>query len=216
MNCCYCRTPIVATDPSEKTVARVAQEAGVHLEGRICQKCYVRFRASPKVRGRDRPSVSNMGQRALAALTRKDYQNFISCAEEIDTALKQAERNVEKQLNELQRLAALRNHLFDFKNMVQHAMHTSPEGKYLARRLEANAKIAEEPLRLRIFSRDNFKCVNCESRYLLSIDHIKSVLNGGSDEDDNLQTLCGNCNSSKGSRSWEEFTKRYRVNRPCQ
>lgn len=54
--------------------------------------------------------------------------------------------------------------------------------------------------RLKIMLRDGGRCVECESVKELSIDHIVPVSKGGSDEDDNLQTLCRRCNSSKRDR----------------
>lgn len=54
--------------------------------------------------------------------------------------------------------------------------------------------------RTRIMERDGYRCKRCGTQKALSIDHIIAVVNGGSDQDDNLQTLCGPCNSSKGAR----------------
>lgn len=54
--------------------------------------------------------------------------------------------------------------------------------------------------RLKIMLRDGGHCLHCASAEDLSIDHIVPVSKGGSDDDDNLQTLCGRCNSSKKDR----------------
>lgn len=47
-----------------------------------------------------------------------------------------------------------------------------------------------------------FSCVHCGSRdeATLTIDHIKPVSKGGTDDFDNLQILCKSCNSRKGNR----------------
>lgn len=51
-----------------------------------------------------------------------------------------------------------------------------------------------------VFKRDGYRCVACGSDEDLTVDHIFPWSKGGSDELDNLQTLCGTCNSSKGAR----------------
>ena len=54
--------------------------------------------------------------------------------------------------------------------------------------------------RQKIFERDNFKCVNCGSLgdfNCLEVDHIVGIKDGGSNDDENLQTLCYKCNMNK-------------------
>lgn len=71
---------------------------------------------------------------------------------------------------------------------------------YKRRRYEANRHIQRREVRERIFSRDGYACVHCGAVDFLAIDHIIAVANGGTNEDDNLQTLCISCNSSKGAK----------------
>ena len=40
---------------------------------------------------------------------------------------------------------------------------------------------------------------------LMTRDHIMAKSCGGSESIDNMQTMCRNCNSAKGSLTWEEF-----------
>lgn len=54
--------------------------------------------------------------------------------------------------------------------------------------------------RARILARDGLKCLLCGATANLAIDHKVPISKGGSDEDDNLQTLCRSCNSVKGDR----------------
>ena len=68
---------------------------------------------------------------------------------------------------------------------------------YLKRRHQADYHIKKPEVREYIFSRDNHQCVECSSSEDLTIDHIISVYQGGSDNDDNLQTLCNRCNAGK-------------------
>ena len=39
----------------------------------------------------------------------------------------------------------------------------------------------------------------------MTVDHIVAQDNGGTDHLDNLQLLCGACNSTKGTKTQEEF-----------
>jgi hypothetical protein len=54
--------------------------------------------------------------------------------------------------------------------------------------------------RVRVFVRDQGRCRRCGSTRNLEIDHISPRSRGGSDDDDNLQILCGRCNRTKAAR----------------
>ena len=77
------------------------------------------------------------------------------------------------------------------------AMTFSAKLKYKHRRNTASKYTANPKIRAKIFSRDNYKCVLCGSTENLTIDHIISIYRGGTDDDDNLQTLCNRCNAGK-------------------
>jgi hypothetical protein len=51
-----------------------------------------------------------------------------------------------------------------------------------------------------VWDRDDWLCVVCGTHRNLTVDHIVPVSKGGSDELDNLQTMCKSCNSRKGNR----------------
>lgn len=51
-----------------------------------------------------------------------------------------------------------------------------------------------------ILERDDFRCRHCGVRRFLTVDHIIALDNGGTNDPENLQTLCRNCNSRKGNR----------------
>lgn len=53
--------------------------------------------------------------------------------------------------------------------------------------------------RTRIFERDRYRCVTCGTWEDLTIDHKIPESRGGTDDDENLQTMCRPCNCSKGT-----------------
>lgn len=55
-------------------------------------------------------------------------------------------------------------------------------------------------VRQEVYERDGFRCVECSATERLSLDHIHPYSLGGTDDLDNLQTLCKPCNSRKGAR----------------
>jgi len=58
-------------------------------------------------------------------------------------------------------------------------------------------------LRHKVLSRDRFTCMGCGARapdVELEVDHKIPVSRGGSDEMDNLTTLCKECNIGKGNK----------------
>jgi len=53
--------------------------------------------------------------------------------------------------------------------------------------------------RARIYERDQHRCVECgcDDPELLTIDHRVPITKGGTNKDDNLQTMCRPCNQQK-------------------
>jgi len=62
-----------------------------------------------------------------------------------------------------------------------------------------------------IFNRDGYQCLKCGSKENLTVDHIVSIAQGGTDAMANLQTLCRACNMQKGSKV--HFSMDYRDNK---
>ena len=55
-----------------------------------------------------------------------------------------------------------------------------------------------------VFRRDNNRCVYCNSKDALTIDHVVPKSMGGRDAWDNLVTACQKCNAKKGNMTPEE------------
>lgn len=54
--------------------------------------------------------------------------------------------------------------------------------------------------RKKIFERDAYRCVYCNSYENLHIDHIVPLSNGGENNEENLQILCQKCNLKKSNK----------------
>lgn len=65
-----------------------------------------------------------------------------------------------------------------------------------ARRERARVSAA---VKLAVFRRDGFRCVQCGGQEDLEVDHITPIAAGGTSDRENLQTLCRACNAAKGA-----------------
>lgn len=48
-----------------------------------------------------------------------------------------------------------------------------------------------------VYRRDGYRCVECGAEGELSIDHVVAIRDGGTNNIENLQTLCRTCNQAK-------------------
>lgn len=62
-----------------------------------------------------------------------------------------------------------------------------------------------QSLKTKVFESNKYRCIGCDGYQELTIDHKTPISRGGSDEFSNLQTLCRTCNTSKGTKTMEEW-----------
>ena len=68
-----------------------------------------------------------------------------------------------------------------------------------------------------LYGEQEGKCEGCRKHFEiqhLEIDHIIAKADGGGDQKDNLQLLCGHCNRVKGHRGMEYLMSRLKMERP--
>lgn len=83
------------------------------------------------------------------------------------------------------------------KGLRFHSANGSGAARERAERERIAGGRVSAPTRRMVFARDERTCVACGSRDRISIDHIIPLIHGGTNDLDNLQTLCIPCNSSK-------------------
>lgn len=55
--------------------------------------------------------------------------------------------------------------------------------------------------RARVYERDGYRCVECGTTRRLTLDHRIPRSQGGTSDEENLQTMCRDCNERKGDGS---------------
>lgn len=70
-------------------------------------------------------------------------------------------------------------------------------------------KALSKQIRVQILARDGYRCRMCgrsKDEVPLEVDHIKPAAEGGTDELENLATLCRECNQGKGAYRFADYT----------
>lgn len=61
--------------------------------------------------------------------------------------------------------------------------------------------VIDPDLRLAVYERDGYRCLNCLTTEDLSLDHVVHWSKDGKDTYENLRTLCRSCNSARHTRT---------------
>lgn len=102
----------------------------------------------------------------------------------------------------------------DFKRLIRGLIResiiaSSPKSKRSkkirskARITQKNSRNIPKSIRVDVLRRDNYRCLFCgvsAKKAELQIDHVIPFSQGGSNDINNLQTLCSDCNLGKSNR----------------
>lgn len=90
--------------------------------------------------------------------------------------------------------------LFQAAADIADAMASAPRAEVVRTRLDEEREPIPDLVRYAVLRRDRFRCVWCGDRRMLQMDHIVPWSAGGSDDIDNLRTLCQDCNERRSNR----------------
>jgi 5-methylcytosine-specific restriction enzyme A len=181
-----------------KTLRHLSKRVNGEITGVICLACRDRMKATRNwaVSG----GVSVMTYTLKKISDGQIPHNIASVFEDLANTKAQVEKDIKTKLNILDRLTAEYTAMQSGWITVRKAYADYLWASYPERRKRANRAISQQEIRVMVFGRDNYRCRLCPSGENLQVDHIIPVAAGGSNEPDNLQTLCRSCNCSKGAR----------------
>ncbi len=125
-----------------------------------------------------------------------DYEAAIEAEERATNRLKELAEQMVDECRILWKYGD--GHGGDILETVRQAFHRrgcAPQTPGTADRKRIPAKVKKL-----VFERDAYRCVKCQSYKDLCIDHKHPYSLGGSNEPDNLQILCWDCNSKKSNK----------------
>lgn len=93
------------------------------------------------------------------------------------------------------------------KKLIKHKLHISKEP-----RRKAQIFISKKQIRSIIFDVHGKLCLRCGSSENISLDHVIPISKYGKNELENLQPLCRNCNSWKGTKTIDFRKKILNIN----
>lgn len=136
-------------------------------------------------------SAEEIGQRVIALMTR--IQPLAAYVNEWDKAPKDASHH---KVDWLRSLEEIENHVAKIKEQE----HIRQAARIRAPHIRRSLQGSYESVFIALGRRDGFDCRTCGVSSELQIDHIVAVINGGTNDLDNLQLLCRACNGKKSDK----------------
>ena len=134
---------------------------------------------------------------------RIDFELCNSSAQILDWIFHYQSRITSEELGDM--IEALQAILHPMANYCSNGVDKKADGLSLLRKWlapQSKRKPIKPSLRFEILKRDDYRCQMCgvtaKDGATLEIDHIYPVSRGGTNEPDNLQVLCRDCNAGKG------------------
>lgn len=204
--CCFCQQPVPLPIPGPKGIRRLETRLKIKCVGTPCTECLNSLWGNQFTKKNDVHKPIFLALKAVdKAIDNDNYPEFANARNTIERNLSFVDQEIAESLHRIRELTGKREQLLCARRQLDKALSGSPNANYFTRRAEADAYIGQPEVRFAIFSRDGFKCLTCSVSRQLTVDHIKPVRLGGSDDHANLQTLCRQCNCRKGIKfdpSW--------------
>ena len=194
--CTFAFTPHNPQVKKKQSIEKAKKVTGRNIE-RLCLTCRTKVNTYADL---NIQSLICTADEAILKMQNDIFtEDFMGIYDLLKSAKAINDREIKITLNRLHFLSQTSNDILtkaaEIKNKgVEFLWKTYPE-----RRKRANHCISQIWLRRMIFARDQYKCKICKTGKKLSVDHIKPIALGGTDDVENLQTLCKPCNSRKGA-----------------
>lgn len=207
ITCSYCGKSDFAV--GEKPLRRFTRQYRILLKTPLCGRCFL------EIKNKKMPITATLSEYALLekvssiksathGLSKQTPMHRIqSLCDEVDlinkvlfSAVQDFDLKAREAQQAAQKVEWIRSSVDAAKSIISEKLNSSYEN---CRRI-ADQCCSNPEIRNFVFTRDGGICVLCGGNENLSVDHIRPVKKGGSNEPENLQTLCVPCNSSKGVR----------------
>jgi 5-methylcytosine-specific restriction endonuclease McrA len=207
--CVYCGTTENVVFGKRKPYLRAKRRTGVLPKHPACKSCLAKFGTWELAPTEDalelrlRSELLRLEQVAQGFTITTELNQIRYLENQIKKLAKYRDVVEQKVVRAIEHVRVCKERLEQFDRRVSGAtdqIRGRINACYEFRRKEASAYTSDPIVRQRIIARDDNKCRRCGSDQSLTIDHIKPILHGGGNEDENLQCLCLRCNSEKGAK----------------